>query len=163
MLDGFDIPAHAWQYASSSADALDKLAHLHVDHSVSTCGCRRATCAKGAVHMTCLTATRIEVPGRALRVLTTQPYQVHCSNCPACAIMRCRHTHSHHVPDACAWLQVLSYQGEVRQGRPAIVAKLQEALQQQQQQSSSSSAGQGRRVWRVASVDSQQVAGVSCG
>ncbi|WIA39746.1 hypothetical protein OEZ86_005805 [Tetradesmus obliquus] len=58
---------------------------------------------------------------------------------------------------------VLSYQGAVRQGRPAIVAKLQEALQQQQQQqSSSSSAGQGRRVWRVASVDSQQVAGVDC-
>lgn len=58
---------------------------------------------------------------------------------------------------------VLSYQGEVRQGTPAIVAKLQEALQQQQQQqSSSSSAGQGRRVWRVASVDSQQVAGVDC-
>jgi hypothetical protein len=63
---------------------------------------------------------------------------------------------------------VLSYRGEVRQGRQAIVAKLQEVLQQQQQQSlaglqGSSCAGQARLVWRVGSVDSQQVAGVSCG
>jgi hypothetical protein len=64
---------------------------------------------------------------------------------------------------------VLSYQGEVRQGRQAIVSKLQEVLQQQQQQQQSrgglqgsSSAGQVRPVWRVGSVDSQQVAGVSC-
>jgi hypothetical protein len=57
-------------------------------------------------------------------------------------------------------LQVLSYQGDARQGRAAIVAKLQEALQQQQQQQQGS-AGRGRPVWHVGSVDSQQVAGVS--
>jgi hypothetical protein len=63
-------------------------------------------------------------------------------------------------------MQVLSYQGEVRQGRQGIVAKLQEVLQQQQGLAGlqgSSSAGQVRPVWRVGSVDSQQVAAVSCG